>query len=293
MTYTTRDLRPNVKSMFCVQCGQQKGLGEKFCANCGTQHSRSPAPPTSKSETPTSSFEQLITERILEARKTSKSNDPLRNTRSTTDLQRGTTSSRHENQSVFFLPQVIFGACLVMIIFGFFIFPFAYTLDNVRGTFGFIETEFHWNVPTISSILRDRDDQGYVFGPSLGYLSGGYILLLLFSIGITAWTVFALRIQKLPARDSKVSWTAKMNLTIGLARFTVVIMALFFAWQFSAMTTLQRAADAEGGLEGDDSLAYFSLGFGSVLSLLGIVGYALGSASLLSRAKLVLVDESK
>ena len=50
------------------------------------------------------------------------------------------------------------------------------------------------------------------------------------------------------------------------------------------MWTLQRAADAEGGLSGDNGYSYFSLGFGSVLSLLGIIAFIFAGTSLTNRA---------
>ena len=55
-------------------------------------------------------------------------------------------------------------------------------------------------------------------------------------------------------------------------------VAAVFTWQMTGMWTLQRAADIEGGLTGGNGYYYFSLGFGSVLSLLGIVAFAFAGA---------------
>jgi hypothetical protein len=61
-------------------------------------------------------------------------------------------------------------------------------------------------------------------------------------------------------------------------------MSLLFTWQLTGMWTLQRAADTKGSLSGDNYYSYFSLGFGSVLSLLGIVAFAFAGASMANRA---------
>jgi hypothetical protein len=84
--------------------------------------------------------------------------------------------------------------------------------------------------------------------------------------------------------DSSDNREDKLDFLILLGRVNSVLMALLFTWQLTGMLTLQRAADTSGGLTGDDKYDYFSLGFGSVLSLLGVVAFAFAGASMTNRA---------
>ena len=165
---------------------------------------------------------------------------------------------------------------LVAMIAGYFVFPFSYVLDSGKSR--------DWILLEISTLLVGRSDEGYIFGPALSFLVGGFLLTVLLAIMVTVIVIVATR--KLN-RDQSGFAVARMKILfffILLGRATSVLMSLLFTWQLTGMWTLQRAADTQGGLGGDDGYSYFSLGFGSVLSLLGIVAFVFAGTSLTNRA---------
>ena len=166
------------------------------------------------------------------------------------------------------------------VILGLLFVPFAYVLNE--------GAKFDWRLPTIASLLRDRDDENYVVGPALGYLVGGWLWTLLLVVIVTVTAFLLVRRPDRSNERAEEKWASRLNSAVILGRATSILLSLIAMWQIAGMFTLQQAANTEGGLEGDDSFAYFSLGFGSVLSLLGLAALIFAGATLANRATLEL-----
>ena len=273
--------------MYCSNCGRQSGEKERFCTDCGNRFESNRSLETPKQDHLVSgSFEELIAARVREARK---KNALVGSDSSGSPYSRGAqnqpkTSSggetKSDRNSPFLFSIVTFGVGLLAMIVGYLIFPFAYVIDYYEG----YARQFNWRLPSIASLLSDRSDEGYVFGPALSFLVGGYLWTLAIAILISTLAFFSTRQIEKTDEDLSDERNYKINFAIVLGRFSVIMMLLLFTWQVAGMWTLQRAADAEGGLSGDNGYSYFSLGFGSVLSLLGIIAFIFAGTSLTNRA---------
>jgi hypothetical protein len=251
-----------------------------------------PLAQTSKqADSGSNSFENLIAARVREARKNSA--PALTNSsgsRSSQESQHQPKSSAtielsHSKKSPFFFSRVTFVIGLLAMIVGYLVLPFAFVVDYESTGYGSsIRMVIGWRIPTIASMLGDRVDEGYVFGPALSFLVGGYLWTILLAVVIVV--VFFISTRRI---DEELTYFSdnrhdKLDFLILWGRVSSVLMSLLFTWQITGMWTLQRAADTESGLTGDGGYSYFSLGFGSVLSLLGIVTFAFAGASVTNRA---------
>jgi hypothetical protein len=279
-------------SVFCSNCGHESRETERFCADCGNRLASRPVAQTSKQvDSESNSFENLIAARVREARK--KSAPAITNSsgsRSLQESQRQPNSSAaqklsNSKKSPFLFSRVTLVIGLLAMIVGYLVLPFAFVVDYQSTDYGSnIRKVIGWRIPTIASMLGDRTDEGYVFGPALSFLVGGYLWTLLLTVLIVIVVIIATRQIDNERVDSSDNREDKLDFLILLGRVNSVLMALLFTWQLTGMLTLQRAADTSGGLTGDDKYDYFSLGFGSVLSLLGVVAFAFAGASMTNRA---------
>lgn len=232
------------------------------------------------------SFEELIAARVREARKknalvgSDSSDSPYSRGAQNQPKTSSSGETKSDRNSPFLFSVLTFGSGLLAMIVGYLIFPFAYVIDYYEG----YPRQFNWRLPSIASLLSDRSDEGYVFGPALSFLVGGYLWTLAIAILISTLAFFSTRQIEKTDEDLSDERNYKINFAIVLGRFSVIMMSLLFTWQVAGMWTLQRAADAEGGLSGDNGYSYFSLGFGSVLSLLGIIAFVFAGTSLTNRA---------
>jgi hypothetical protein len=238
-----------------------------------------------------SSFENLIAARVREARKNSApSVTGSSSTRSSQESQHKTESTAgvkrvDSKKSPFLFSIVTFGVGLLAMIVGYLILPFAYVVGSEETNYGtYVSQVIGWRIPSIASMLGDRSNEGYVFGPALSFLVGGYLWTLLVAAVITLVAILTTRQIDKAEEDLSDNREGQINFAILLGRISLVMMSLLFTWQLAGMWTLQRAADSKGGLDGDSGYSYFSLGFGSVLSLLGIVAFAFAGASMTNRA---------
>ena len=188
--------------------------------------------------------------------------------------------SPKSKKSPFLFSRVTFVVGLLAMIVGYLILPFAYVIDSYEG----YSRQFDWRLPAIASLLGDRSEEDYVFGPALSFLVGGYLWTILLAVLIVV--VFFISTRRI---DEELTYFSdnrkdKLDFLILWGRVSSVLMSLLFTWQITGMWTLQRAADTQGGLTGDNGFYYFSLGFGSVLSLLGIVAFGFAGASVTNRA---------
>ena len=188
--------------------------------------------------------------------------------------------SPKSKKSPFLFSRVTFVVGLLAMIVGYLILPFAYVIDSYEG----YSRQFDWRLPAIASLLGDRSEEDYVFGPALSFLVGGYLWTLVVASLITLVALLTTRQIDEAKDDLSDNRENQINFAVLLGRISLIMMALLFTWQITGMWTLQRAADTQGGLTGDNGFYYFSLGFGSVLSLLGIVAFAFAGGSMTNRA---------
>ena len=274
-------------SVFCSNCGRESKESERFCADCGNRLESKPIAQSSKqAKSESSSFENLIAERVREARRNSA---PVitysSGSRSLQESQRqseslGEAMSSKGEKSPFLFSRVTFVTGLLAMIVGYLILPFAYVIDSYEG----YSRQFDWRLPTIASLLGDRSDENYVFGPALSFLVGGYLWTLVVASLITLVALLTTRQIDKAKADLSDNRGDQIKFAVLLGRSSLIMMSLLFTWQITGMWTLQRAADIEGGLTGGNGYYYFSLGFGSVLSLLGIVVFAFAGATMTNRA---------
>jgi hypothetical protein len=276
--------------MFCSNCGRETRETERFCASCGIRLEIKPVPQTSPSvDLESNSFENLIAARVREVRKNSAS--PISNTsgiRPTPQNQRQPesitdTKAAKSKRSPFLFSLVTFGFGLLAMVVGYLILPFAYVIASPEESFS-SSRQFNWRLPAIASVLADRDGERYVFGPALSFLVGGYLWTLGSAALITLVAFLLIHQIGKTEEDLSDERDSRLYSAVLLGRTSLVLMSLLFTWQLTGMWTLQRAADTKGSLSGDNYYSYFSLGFGSVLSLLGIVAFAFAGASMANRA---------
>jgi len=273
--------------MFCSACGHSVLEDQKYCSVCGNKLAEISSSEKISQSTPDSkSFEDLVAARVMEARKSKLRTDEnlaatLQDALPVTKLISESSSNlaaMKVSRFVFIRSTFVVGNLLLVL--GYFIFPFAYVLESRSG---FVR-KFEWRLHTIASLLSDRSNEGYFFGPALAFLVGGHLWTLLFAIIITV----IVYVNTQPFEESEPDFLNKVEkrrtTAIVIGRVSVVLMALIFTWQLTGMLTLQRAADVRGGLSGQESLSYFSLGLGSVTSLLGLLAFVFGGASLINRA---------
>jgi hypothetical protein len=214
-----------------------------------------------QNDSESNSFENLIAARVREARKKGVTPVTGRSNIWPTEQSQGALESLTSGKKSPFLFSIsTFVVGLVAMIAGYFVFPFSYVLDSGKSR------------------------EGYIFGPALSFLVGGFLLTVLLAIMIVVIVIVATRKMNGDQSDFAVERMKILFVLILLGRTTSVLMSLLFTWQLTGMWTLQRAADTQGGLGGDDGYSYFSLGFGSVLSLLGIVAFVFAGTSLTNRA---------
>jgi len=274
--------------VLCSNCGQLSDETNRFCAKCGSKLLIDSS--NDHTEVSGSSFEDLLSSKMRETRIKNDLNEvsiqpvwSLRNNVQQPIVQRSKRSKKVV-QTPYLFSTITFGVGSILMTLGYFVLPFAYVLIGVQGNYGFSNVKFEWRLHSVAELLRERTDENYVFGPALAFLVGGHLWTLLFAFIITVLSIFALgRLD--PTEEGYVERAASQSsFARMLGRISIVLMALIFTWQVTGMFTLQRAADVSGGLSGQESLSYFSLGLGSVVSLLGISAFIFGGASLVNRA---------
>jgi len=273
--------------MHCINCGRSVMVIEKYCSACGNKIVETTGiNMLSRSVPESKSFEDLVAVRVQEARKSKlPTDDSVTPEQSAmvdnSKLTRESSCNLAAGQlprSVFVRSTFVVGGLLLVL--GYFIFPFAYVLYQRDGYL----LKAEWRLHTIASLLSDRSNEGYVFGPALAFLVGGHLWTLFFAIIILIGVIISTRPFESPHALSLSEVEERITIAIVIGRVSVVLMALIFTWQLTGMLTLQRAADVRGGLSGQESLSYFSLGLGSVMSLVGLSAFIFGGASLVNRA---------
>ena len=230
-------------------------------------------------------FEHIVSARVREARKAklvdenSSVINSLKNSAPTQPSVSFAGTGGIDPKSPFFIVRITFLVGILLMVLGYFMFPFAYVLYNTGGSI----RKFEWRLHTIASLLSDRSNEEYVFGPALAFLVGGHLWTLLFALIITLVAFLGLREIDGDSVDYGQKKKDQSDLATVLGRACIVLMVLIFTWQLTGMLTLQRAADVRGGLSGEQSVSYFSLGLGSVMSLLGIGAFIFGGANLVNR----------
>lgn len=271
--------------MFCSTCGRSVREFERYCSVCGNKINESFVSENLASTTKgISSFEDIVSARVREARKSKLVDKDLSNVRSKNlsypEMGLGDMRKNGSGQkSPFFFVRITFFVGIFLMILGYFIFPFAYVLYDTGTSL----RKFEWRLHAIASLLSDRADEEYVFGPALAFLVGGHLWTMLFALVITVVTYFGLRTIDEDSDKYDEKRKTRSDLAVVLGRVSIVLMVLIFTWQLTGMLTLQRAADVRGGLSGGQSVSYFSLGLGSVMSLLGIAAFIFGGANLVNR----------
>ena len=270
--------RCRLNTVYCSNCGRESRGTERFCADCGNRLESNPVPQNfQQNVSESNSFENLIAVRVRQARKRGATPITTKSDIQSSQQSQDTLGSSMNSKKLPFLFSITtFVVGLLAMIAGYFIFPFSYVIDSAKSR--------DWVLLEISSLLIGRSDEGYIFGPALSFLVGGFLLTILLAIMITVIVIVAARKMNRDQSDFDVKRMKILFFLILLGRTTSVLMSLLFTWQLTGMWTLQRAADTQGGLGGDDGYSYFSLGFGSVLSLLGIVAFAFAGASMTNRA---------
>jgi len=267
--------------VYCTDCGRVRSDDERFCAHCGHRHPtvETPAAPSGDG-TAGSTFEDLIAARVRAARRGESAGSSPEPPVPQPHPTKGLDLPEPSELSPFFFTRAMFLVGSLSVVLGLLFVPFAYVINE--------GAKFDWRLPTIASLLRDRDDENYVVGPALGYLAGGYLWTLLLVVILTVTALVLVRRPSTSADGAAERWASRLEGAIILGRTTSILLSLVAMWQISGMFTLQQAANTDGGLAGDDTVAYFSLGFGSVLSLLGLAALIFGGAALANRAALEL-----
>ncbi len=277
--------------MFCSNCGRESKESERFCADCGNRLESKPIAQTSKQfDSESNSFENLIAARVREARK--KSAPAITNSSGSRSLQEiqhqpessATIELSNSKKSPFLFSIVTFVAGLVAMIVGYLVLPFASVVDYEPTEYGSpIRMVIGWRIPTIASMLGKRSDEDYELGPALSFLVGGYLWALVVAVLITLVALLTTRRIDRAKEDLSDNRESQINFASLFGRISFFMMSLLFTWQLSGMWTLQRAADTSDSFLGSE-YSSFSLGFGSVLSLLGIVAFAFAGAAMTNRA---------